>query len=152
MTNMTIIVEKVTRPEVFANALQKEINTVQVHRRNNFWDYKAVEAAQAELSLTAFQLYMYLERQNTNTPWCVWPSKLAKETQLNEFHLLGAVLELKKRATLPLARLNGRASSTRRMSSTSGNALNSATLTTAMTQHDLTPVGRRFQGRRPSGV
>ena len=54
---------------------------MQVHRRNNFWDYKAVEAAQAELSLTAFQLYMYLERQNTNAPWCVWPSKLAKETQ-----------------------------------------------------------------------
>ena len=100
MTNMTIIVEKVTRPEVFANALQKEINTVQVHRRNNFWDYKAVEAAQAELSLTAFQLYMYLERQNTNTPWCVWPSKLAKETQLNEFNLPGAVLELKKKGYL----------------------------------------------------
>ena len=100
MKNMTIIVEKVTRPEVLANALQKEINTVQVHRCNNFWDYKAVGVAQAELSLTAFQLYMYLERQNTNTPWCVWPSKLAKETQLNEFHLLGAVMELKKRGYL----------------------------------------------------
>ena len=33
MGKATIIVKYVTRPEVFTNALQKEIYTVQVHRR-----------------------------------------------------------------------------------------------------------------------
>ena len=151
MTIMAIIVEKVMKPEIFANALQKEIYTVQVHRRNNFWDYKAVEAAQAELSLTAFQLYMYLERQNTNAPWCVWPSKLAKETQLDEYTLLGAVIELKKRATLPLVRLNGTVSSTRQTSFTSGSVRNFATSNTTTMLHNLMPSGRRCLWRRPSG-
>lgn len=68
MSNVTIIVDNVTRPEIFASAMQKEIHTVQVHRRNTYWNYQAVALAQADLSMPGYQLYMYLLRQNTNAP------------------------------------------------------------------------------------
>lgn len=100
MSNIVISVKNASNPAVLLNALQRTIVTAQVHRRNNWWDYEAVGLAQAELTMPGFQLYMYLERQNTRAPWSVWPKKTSEVTQLNEFNLPGALLELKKRGYL----------------------------------------------------
>ena len=105
MSNVIISVENATHPAILLNALQRNVVTAQVHRQNNWWDYEAVGLAQAELTMPGFQLYMYLERQNTRAPWSVWPKKTAEVTQLNEFNLPGAVLELKKRGYLTTGKI-----------------------------------------------
>ena len=97
---MFISVEKVSRPEILLNALKSSMVVAQIHRAKCGWDYKAVQSAMANLSAMTFQLYVYLEGGAMGVPWTVWPSKLAKETQLDEYTLLGAVIELKKRGYL----------------------------------------------------
>ena len=100
MNNVIISAENVTRPEVLSNALQRTEVVVEIHRAKSGWDYKAVQSAMAYLTVTAFQLYVYLEGGIPGVPWTVWPSKVEKATQLNEYTLLGAVLELKKKGFL----------------------------------------------------
>ena len=100
MTNLLISTENVSKPDFLLRALQSSTVTVQVHRKNTCWDYLALAAAHAKLSPTGFQLYMYLERQSTQAPWCVWPKKVLEETALTEFSMPGAVMELQKRGYL----------------------------------------------------
>lgn len=100
MGKTIISVEKVSDPAMLLNALQRSVTIVQVHRKNTWWDYSAVELAQAKLSSVGFQLYMYLEPKNIHAPWSLWPRKVAEATQLDEFTLHGAVLELTKRGYL----------------------------------------------------
>ena len=100
MSNIFIPTENVTRPEVVINALQRKEVVTEIHRAKNGWDIKAVQSAMAHLTVTAFQLYVYLEGGMPAVPWTVWPSKVAKATQLNEYTLPSAVLELKKKGYL----------------------------------------------------
>ena len=100
MSNVIIPVEKVTRPEVLSNALQRNEVVAEIHRAKSGWDFKAIQSAMAYLTATAFQLYVYLEGGMMGVPWSVWPSKVEKATQLNEYTLPGAVLELKKKGFL----------------------------------------------------
>ena len=69
MKNVIISVENVTRPEVLSNALQRNEVVVEIHRAKSGWDYKAVQSAMAYLTVTAFQLYVYLEGGMPGVPW-----------------------------------------------------------------------------------
>ena len=97
---MFISVEKVSRPEILLNALKSRMVVAQIHRAKSGWDYKAVQSAMANLSAMTFQLYVYLEGGAMGVPWSVWPSKVEKATQLDEFTLQLAVMELKKKGYL----------------------------------------------------
>ena len=100
MTDTIIFIGNITSPSILLNELQRTIVIVQVHRQNTWWEYSSVEAAQAILSANGFQLYMYLERQNTRAPWSLWPRKVSDATSLSESTLPKAVQELKKKGYL----------------------------------------------------